>query len=250
MSLRNISSCSNISSPRIEEPVTLQVRRSMIPKFFSQPVSAKKEAGSQGIISKLQLSANSGEDGVNTSDDRIGSIKSESSWAGELNDSRYQKATLPNLEFRKHLGSIAFKPRMCKIVQPSDPCGEELRCTQTDLSADESQLSRSQASTISQNSDGRQKAQPLFSLCLDTQTNVSCVIPITPKSLSRLEIEERESQRSILDSSKKPIDTNVDLLFLLKKNPHLVDFHLKKSAGPSKSANMENKYKSTTAATP
>ena len=234
MFLEKIFCDSEIRTFQTEESVSDQSHRCMAPKFFSQPATVKKEATSSSHISKLLLSADKQEKQLNLKEGNLHFIKSGKVSAFALSDSP------------KPLGSPAFKPRMWKLVQPCDPGNGHLCYSQADLSWDETQSSYSQACSISQTRDIRQDTLPEFSIHIDSSSDKSRVASVTPKSLSKFGADERVQTKIQLDSVKPQIDTIIDVLYLLNKNPQLVAFHRERNGGTPSNAISENRSHSTT----
>ena len=140
----------------------------------------------------------------------------------------YEKATLSNLDEHKHLDSRAFRPRLHKAIQPSDPAGDLLPPTQTDLpKAKEDSASQSKNSAVSQSSDNSHELLPGFEIRYDSDSDISRKPSITPKSFPHLHHLEGEDCRS----NRIPIDTNIDIIPHLEKNSNLLEFHREKSTG-------------------
>ena len=235
MFLSNIIRCSAISSSSIEESLSKQHEQGISPNLCPLSTSTNRQANISRTFSGFTLSADSGNDITDPEEGGSDNMILASRPTNALSGSRLQRTTQPNLEDKKHLGSRAFKPQLYKAVQPSNLAEDQIVCSQTDLSQDQIQSSRSQASTISQASGDKHESLPLFKIQVDTESCLSRLASITPQSLSKLKTLREEAPRNS-QNSNRPIDTNVDLLHLLEKNDHLVFFHHEKIAvSPSNS---------------
>jgi hypothetical protein len=226
-----------------EEEVTNVTSRRIIPKLLPKKSPINESPQKTEFESQILLSAVSREEISEAPKDQPQSFnfQNQSFQTSRVSENFVQRVSQSNFEFLKRHGGLAFKPSMCRVVQPSDPCEENLECSVKDLSRDRGS-SHSQVSTFSQESETKRDALPVFTINIDSESNLSHAVSITPKSLSKLEVNERRLTGTHHDNHlRPPIDTNVDVLALLENNQQLLDFHLRRSADSARNPRSEKR---------
>ena len=121
MSITKIDLCTGVSMSSIEEAVSTQKAKNIIPNLLSQMAYAKQRAKISSKASHLQQSADNADNAADQLQEAQHPLIFISSSADGLSDSLFLSTALPNLEERIKLGSRGLKIRLCKAVQPANP---------------------------------------------------------------------------------------------------------------------------------